>query len=532
MDDDKRFTLLTYRSKEEFNRFYAEKIAENKLVIPYLFNKTLGDLSIAEERKIYIDITPLIYNCRLEKANISGLVTNTYDYEGEKEFIVKSDLANDALEFFCNFFAGAEAIYPEKQEEIKSKTFEDVKKQIIFNKTLYTYEDKNQCFQIESFLESKNSALYNFSNSKYDDADIDILSTDENFTIDISIIGHAIEKEPSILPYFSIFLEKYSRANFIIKEDLKDKILNSSYFFFKKAECVDQLFSEIDFVKIETPSSNTKTILSLKSTILEESKKENVFKSIDENLFGQHEFKKSFKTKIQSFVLKNRIGRNKVFSVFLLGGSGLGKTEVARIINKSLEPNFERIVRINFGNYSSEHSLSSLIGSPRGFYGSEEGELILKMKKAHGGVLLCDEFEKAHKNVILFFLDLLENGNFSDSLGNEWDLNGYIIIFTSNVSENDFQKLPSEFKSRLDLVHQFGIVTGEDKINYIKFVVDNLKDDIVNAGLEFPNSENLNVQKFIKIEDLRKVKREIEDEILGNITSQTNPTSPAYTDKP
>lgn len=71
----------------------------------------------------------------------------------------------------------------------------------------------------------------------------------------------------------------------------------------------------------------------------------------------------------------------------------MGKSEFASMLKNQLKPNTS-LVKINFGNYSSQDALNSLIGSPRGYIGSEEGELSSKIIKSRAGVILCDEFEK------------------------------------------------------------------------------------------------------------------------------------------
>lgn len=122
--------------------------------------------------------------------------------------------------------------------------------------------------------------------------------------------------------------------------------------------------------------------------------------------------------------------------MLLLGPSGVGKTETARILSNLLAPG-QPLPKINFGNYSSKDSLNSLIGSPRGYIGSEEGELALKIEASESGVILIDEFEKANPAVWNFFLDLLESGHFTDSQGAMHDLDGYTIVFTSNAPKEE-----------------------------------------------------------------------------------------------
>lgn len=131
--------------------------------------------------------------------------------------------------------------------------------------------------------------------------------------------------------------------------------------------------------------------------------------------------------------------------------SGIGKTEFAKIVSEKMFPQ-EELIKINFGIYSIEGVLNSLIGSPLGYVGSEEGgELINKIKKSKSKVILIDEFEKATSSVYNFFYELLEDGIFTDRHGEKHDLNGYIIVFTSNMSQKMYQShIPDSLKSRFD----------------------------------------------------------------------------------
>lgn len=97
-----------------------------------------------------------------------------------------------------------------------------------------------------------------------------------------------------------------------------------------------------------------------------------------------------------------KLSVRKIFSVFLIGESGIGKTEFAKVLSKELYPN-EELIKINFGNYSTEGVLNSLIGSPLGYIGSDEGEeLITKLQNSRSKIILIDEFKKATHSVFNF----------------------------------------------------------------------------------------------------------------------------------
>lgn len=200
---------------------------------------------------------------------------------------------------------------------------------------------------------------------------------------------------------------------------------------------------------------------------LDDSETKELLDQFVHDLIGQDNFKDDFRKQVEIFRLFNSIGEQPILSLFLIGPSGVGKTETARILSSLLAPG-ESLAKINFGNYSSKDSLNSLIGSPRGYMGSEEGELTMKIERSNSGVILIDEFEKGDSAVWSFFLDLLENGKFTDSQGEEHDLNGYTIVFTSNTPRNEVQdKFPPELLSRLNLKVDFAALSDKDKKTFV-----------------------------------------------------------------
>lgn len=105
-----------------------------------------------------------------------------------------------------------------------------------------------------------------------------------------------------------------------------------------------------------------------------------------------------------------------------------------------------------------------------GYVGSEEGgELINKIQIFKSKVILIDEFEKATASVYNFFYELLEDGIFTDRHGTKHDLNGYIIVFTSNMSQEIYQKhISDSLKSRFDMVYYFVDVPKQKKRLFIR----------------------------------------------------------------
>lgn len=257
---------------------------------------------------------------------------------------------------------------------------------------------------------------------------------------------------------------------------------------------------------------------------------ETFFNSFRESLYGHEKFKDDFYEIAKSFRLFNKIGEHKVLSLFLLGESGVGKTEVARALYKCLGGE-ENLAKVNFGNYSNEFSLSSLIGSARGYIGSDDGEIFIRVRNTDVGVILIDEFEKSNATLFNFFLDVLESGKMVSSQAVEIDINGFIIIFTSNITKEEFPtRISPELRSRFDYKGHFTRLSNQDKRKYVEFRIgsiirkynehykESLGEDVVNYFVT-----NIPVDKY---ENMRDINKRIKIEFVKYIEKNNLPQSP------
>lgn len=263
----------------------------------------------------------------------------------------------------------------------------------------------------------------------------------------------------------------------------------------------------------DSPNKLNKIIKSKHKKIIDlnESELETFLQKFKEKLYGHDKFKDDFTELVRNFRVFNKLGEHKILSLFLMGESGVGKTEVARILHKCLGGK-KKLAKVNFGNYSSEFSLSSLIGSARGYIGSEDGEIFINVRDTDVGIILIDEFEKSNATLFNYFLDVLESGKIISSLADEIDLNGFIIVFTSNISKEDFpNRISPELRSRFDYKGKFTLLYEEDKRKFVEFRV---KSIIRKYNEEFDNKidENefeyflsrIDVDKFNNMRDLNK----------------------------
>jgi ATP-dependent Clp protease ATP-binding subunit ClpA len=240
------------------------------------------------------------------------------------------------------------------------------------------------------------------------------------------------------------------------------------------------------------------------------------FNEFKNRLYGHSKFKDDFEQQIRTFRVFNKLGEHKILSLFLMGESGVGKTEVARTVFNCLKGE-KKFAKINFGNYSSEFSLSSLIGASRGYRDSEDGEIFMKVRDTDVGILLIDEFEKSNTALFNYFLNVLETGIMESSLGGHMDLNGFIIVFTSNISKEDFKKrISPELRSRFDYKCIFTLLSDNDKMNYIEFRAESISKKVksefkIDLGEQLKTylSTCINVSSYNNMRDINKqIKRE------------------------
>ena len=159
-----------------------------------------------------------------------------------------------------------------------------------------------------------------------------------------------------------------------------------------------------------------------------------MYDEIHDKVIGQDDAIKKMVKAIQ----RNRAGLkdpNKPIGSFIfLGPTGVGKTQLAKVLSKYLFDNEDAMIRIDMSEYMEKFAVSRLIGAPPGYVGYEEGgQLTEKVRRKPYSVVLLDEIEKAHPDVFNLLLQVLDDGQLTDSLGRKIDFRNTIIIMTSNI---------------------------------------------------------------------------------------------------
>ncbi len=152
--------------------------------------------------------------------------------------------------------------------------------------------------------------------------------------------------------------------------------------------------------------------------------------------------------KIVRSIQRNRAGLkdpNKPIGTFIfLGPTGVGKTQLAKVLARYLFDSYDNLIRIDMSEYMEKFSVSRLVGAPPGYIGYEEGgQLTEKVRRRPYSVILLDEIEKAHPDVFHILLQVLDEGQLTDSLGRRVDFRNTIVIMTSNIGTRQLKDFGS-----------------------------------------------------------------------------------------
>ena len=332
----------------------------------------------------------------------------------------------------------------------------------------------------------------------------------------------------------AIINQNYDKA-YSLKEDeeeLQSKINKLKLDYMRKEKVKKVKLKDI----VEVVSSKTKIPINEISKDYITSINE-IEKTLKENIIGQDEAI----NKLIDISKKIKLGikdKNKSYSVLFCGSTGTGKTYLSKLFAENLVGK-NNVIKLDMSDYSDSISINKLFGSPAGYVGYDDNKNILEeIRNKPYSVLILDEIEKAHKSVLNFFLNILDEGNCKDSSGKTVRFDNVLIIMTSNAyvskslmgfnkktTNNSLEDFFSkEFINRIDEIVPFNKFTEED-INkiiikeankcYKKYNSENIISlDMINRIIKESNYEEYGVRKLCKA-----VRKEIENQIVCNIFS-------------
>ncbi len=220
--------------------------------------------------------------------------------------------------------------------------------------------------------------------------------------------------------------------------------------------------------------------------------------------------------KVVKAIQRNRAGLkdpNKPIGTFIfLGPTGVGKTELAKVIAKYLFDSEDALIRIDMSEYMEKFAVSRLIGAPPGYVGYEEGgQLTEKVRRKPYSVVLLDEIEKAHPDIFNLLLQVLDEGTLTDSLGRKVDFKNTIMIMTSNIGSRQLKDFgqgvgfQTTAKTTQADEHSRGVIENALKKAFAPEFLNRIDDVVM-----FNSLSKEDIHKIIDVELVHLYKRVIE----------------------
>ena len=251
---------------------------------------------------------------------------------------------------------------------------------------------------------------------------------------------------------------------------------------------------------------------------------------------------------VTAAIRRNRVGispKHKPVSFIFVGSTGVGKTELVKQLAADLFDSPESLIRLDMSEFMEKHSVSRIVGSPPGYVGYDEaGQLTEKIRRKPYSVILFDEIEKAHPDVLNVLLQILDDGELTDAHGRKVNFENTVIVMTSNAGSDraggavgfgrtaDEQGkervmkalqefLRPEFINRVDEIIYFNRLTEENFTHIARIMLGELRDSLADKGFTFSWDESLEaylVKKSYSVtygaRNLRRtIQKELEDPI-------------------
>ncbi|CAI2626529.1 ATP-dependent Clp protease ATP-binding subunit ClpE [Apilactobacillus kunkeei] len=358
--------------------------------------------------------------------------------------------------------------------------------------------------------------------------------------------------------------EELSKCESEKKDALQKEDYEKAAFYRDKIEELNYKLKDFDESDNTYPTVSTKDIEGIIESItkipvgqLQEQEQDNL-KDLDKKLAGSVIGQSQAIEKVARAIKRNRIGFNgtgrPIGSFLFVGTTGIGKTELAKQLAKQLFGSKEAMIRFDMSEYREPHSISKLIGSPPGYVGYDEaGQLTEKVRRNPYSLILFDEIEKAHPDVLHAFLQILDDGRLTDSKGRTVSFKDTVIIMTSNAgtgastasvgfgaeannkTHSVLNKLGDYFKpeflNRFDDIVEFNQLSKDDLKKIVSLMLDNVNKMLENRGITIDVSDAAKdklVEKGYNPEmGARPLRRVIQEEVEDKVADYylNNPSS-------
>ena len=268
---------------------------------------------------------------------------------------------------------------------------------------------------------------------------------------------------------------------------------------------------------------------------------------LKEHIVGQDEAVEA----VAKAIRRNRVGispKRRPVSFIFVGPTGVGKTELVKCLANDLFDSVDSLIRLDMSEYMEKHTVSKLIGSPPGYVGYDEaGQLTEKIRRKPYSVVLFDELEKAHPDVLNILLQVLDDGRITDAQGRVVNFENTVIVMTSNAgsegnvgglgfgrTERDQVKektmkalkafLRPEFINRVDEIITFNHLTEENFLGIADIMLKELRDSLSSRGLMLTWDDSLRdflvKQAFSVTYGARNLRRTIQKELEDPISER------------
>ncbi|MCT6848796.1 MAG: ATP-dependent Clp protease ATP-binding subunit, partial [Apilactobacillus kunkeei] len=358
--------------------------------------------------------------------------------------------------------------------------------------------------------------------------------------------------------------EELSKCESEKKDALQKEDYEKAAFYRDKIEELNYKLKDFDESDNTYPTVSTKDIEGIIESItkipvgqLQEQEQDNL-KDLDKKLAGSVIGQNQAIEKVARAIKRNRIGFNgtgrPIGSFLFVGTTGIGKTELAKQLAKQLFGSKEAMIRFDMSEYREPHSISKLIGSPPGYVGYDEaGQLTEKVRRNPYSLILFDEIEKAHPDVLHAFLQILDDGRLTDSKGRTVSFKDTVIIMTSNAgtgastasvgfgaeannkTHSVLNKLGDYFKpeflNRFDDIVEFNQLSKDDLKKIVSLMLENVNKMLKNRGITIDVSDAAKdklVEKGYNPEmGARPLRRVIQEEVEDKVADYylNNPSS-------